>query len=280
VKSLSIFVTAFCAVAAFSQQLHNDNVVQLLSSAPELLIPAAGSTPGANGTFFKSDITLGNFADHSQAIRLTWLSQGASATYSTTITLGARSFIRSPDFVHDFLGQSGLGAILVTGVNGFGLDPTASLYVASRIWSPQPGTSGTTSQSLPAIPTSTINTTDAALFSLGGQGSSFRTNVGLVNIDPVNAQTFNIVFTQAIIPFSIPVTVPPMSMQQGVLSSNSSSFLPEILIQNGTPTATRSNLWVAYASTVDNLTGDAWSELAVPGAPNINPPGPIGKQGK
>jgi hypothetical protein len=247
-----------------------------MASAPELLIPAAGSTPGVNGTFFKSDITLGNFADRAQAVRLTWLPQGATATYSTTITLGARSFIRSSDFVHDYLGQSGLGAILVTGVNGFGADATASLYVASRIWSPQPGTSGTTSQSLPAIPTSTINTTDAALFSLGGEGS-FRINVGFVNLDPVNEQTLNIVFTQSPLPFAIPVKVPPMSMQQASLGSTM-FFSPEILITNGTDVATRSNLWIAYASTVDNVTGDAWSMLAVPGAPNINPPGPIGKQ--
>jgi hypothetical protein len=269
-KSSLLVITVFCATSAFSQ---------LSQSAPELLIPVAGSTPGANGMFFKSDITLGNFAERSQAIRLTWLPQGATATYSTTITLGARSFIRSADFVHDYLGQSGLGAILVTGVNGFGLDPTASLYVASRIWTPQPGTTGTTSQSLPAIPTSTINTTDAALFSLGGTGvgNGFRMNVGLVNLDPVNAQTLMIVFTQSPLPFAIPVTVAPMSMQQGTLGSTN-FFNPEVLITNGTPEATRSNLWVAYGSTVDNVTGDAWSQLAVPGAPNINPPGPIGKQ--
>lgn len=269
-KSLSIIAIAFCAATGFSQPV---------ASAPELLIPVAGSTPGANGTFFKSDITLGNFAQRAQMVRLTWLPQGATATYSTTITLNARSFIRSADFVHDYLGQSGLGAIIVTGVNGFGLDQTASLYVASRVWTPQPGTTGTTSQSLPAIPTSTINTTDAALFSLGGTGvgNGFRMNVGLVNLDPVNEQTLMIVFTQSPLPFAIPVTVPPMSMQQGTLGSTN-FFNPEILITNGTPVATRSNLWVAYGSTVDNVTGDAWSELAVPGAPNINPPGPIGKQ--
>lgn len=276
-KSLSMIVTTFWAIAAFSQPLQNNNVAQLLSSAPQLLIPVAGSTPGANGTFFKSDITLGNFAARPQTVRLQWLPQGVSSTFSTTIMLGALSFIRSDDFVHDHLGQSGLGAILVTGITSGGdVDPTASLYVASRIWSPQPGTGGTTSQTLPAIPTASINTPDAALFSLGGQGN-FRTNVGLVNIDPVNQQTFHIVFTQSPIPFFISVTVPPMSMQQGSLG-NSSFFGPEILIQNGTPAATRSNLWVAYGSTVDNITGDAWSELGVPGAPNINPPGPIGKE--
>ena len=126
-KSRSFTVIAFCATTAFAQ---------LATDAPELLIPVAGSTPGANGTFFKSDITLGNFADHSQAVRLTWLPQGATATSTTTITLVPHSFIRSDDFVHDYLSQSGVGAILVTGVTaGAGLDPAAQLYATSRIWS-------------------------------------------------------------------------------------------------------------------------------------------------
>ena len=269
VKSLSIVLVALCATSAFCQ---------LPQSAAELLIPAAGSTPGANGTFFKSDITVGNFADHGQAVRLTWLSQGATATYSTTINLNPHSFIRSDDFVHDFLGQSGLGAILITGINGFGLDSAAQLYATSRIWSPQPGTSGTTSQTLPAIATNTIDMPQrgGGIFAIGGHDGSFRSNVGFVNLDPVNTQTFNIVFTQSPIPVGIPVTVPPMSMQQGSIG-NSSFFFPELIVTNNTPQATRSNLWVAYASTIDNVTGDAWTTLAVPGAPNINPPGPIGK---
>ena len=92
VKTLSMIVTTFWAAVAFSQQLQNSNVVQLLSSAPQLLIPVAGSTPGANGTFFKSDITLGNFRPQSQAVRLQWLPQGVSSTFSTTITLGRHEF--------------------------------------------------------------------------------------------------------------------------------------------------------------------------------------------
>src|SRR2546430_7223572 len=92
-KSLSV-VFLLCATATFGQ------------SAPELLIPAAGSTPGANGTFFKSDIMLGNFAGRAQAVRLTWLPQGVAATYSTPITPGAARFIRSSDFVPHYLRPS------------------------------------------------------------------------------------------------------------------------------------------------------------------------------
>src|ERR1051326_931605 len=114
-KPLSIFAFLICSTA--------------FASAPELLIPAAGSTPGVNGTFFRSDITIGNFATHDQIVRLRWLPQGVSSTFSMTMTLRGRSGVRSEDFVTEILGQSGLGAILITGVTSSGgLDPTADLY--------------------------------------------------------------------------------------------------------------------------------------------------------
>jgi hypothetical protein len=273
-----VFIANFCAAAIFGQPLQNTSVVVPVSSAPQLLIPVAGSTPGANGTFFRSDITIGNFATHDQTVRLQWLPQGTSSTSSTTINLRALSGIRSEDFVRENLGQSGLGAILVTGITSSGdVDSTAALYVASRIWSPQPGTGGTTSQTLPTIPTTSINTPDAAVFSLGAQNGDYRANIGFVNVDPKNEQTFLLFFPLGPLPFVISVAVPPMSMRQVALGT-SRFFGFEFLIQNGTDSSRRSNLWVAYGSTVDNITGDAWSELAVPGAPNINPPGPIGKQ--
>ena len=146
-------------------------------------------------------------------------------------------------------------------------DSSALLFVSSRIWTPQPGTSGTTSQSLPAIPTNAINTQAAALFAVGGADnpSNYRQNVGIVNLDPTNAQTFLIALPTSIGPAqTTQVTVAPMSMQQIGVGSG----LPatqEVLIQNMTGGTTRSNAWVAYGSTVDNVTGDAWSELAVTG---------------
>src|SRR5437762_6563373 len=90
------------------------------ASAPQLLIPAAGSTPGVNGTFFRSDITIGNFATQEQIVRLQWLPQGVSSTFSKTMTLRGHSGLRSEDFVSEILGQAGLGAILITGVTDSG----------------------------------------------------------------------------------------------------------------------------------------------------------------
>jgi hypothetical protein len=246
-------------------------VVQPVGAASQVLIPAAGSTAGANGTFFRSDISIINLTTHDQNVVLQWLPQAGSggSNSSAIVTIPAFTGVRSSDFVSDFLHQTGLGSIIVTGATtGGGIDSTARLYVSSRIWSPQPGTSGTVSQSFPAIPLSTINTPAAALFAVSGADNpaNYRVNAGIVNVDPTNAQTFVITdMTHLPIPFQQTITLPPMTMQQ--VSLGTTSATAQISIQNATPSATRSNLWTAYSSTVDNVTGDAWSEIAVAGTP-------------
>jgi hypothetical protein len=267
----SIFIVAiFCASASFGAQAHNDSVVQPLGAAPQLLIPVAGSTPGANGTFFRSDIAIINFAPRDQRVKLQWVPRSGGAGSTSTIIIPLTSGIRSADFVAQYLNQSGLGSILVTGVQNDGVtsDLNAQLFVSMRVWTPQPGTSGTTSQSLPAIPMSAVNTQVAALFAVGGADNpaNYRVNVGIVNLDPANAQTFQIALPTSFGPQQPPfqLTIAPMSMQQIGIGSG----LPptqEVLIQNITPAATRSNSWISYGSSVDNITGDAWSELAVAG---------------
>ncbi|HSP16928.1 MAG TPA: hypothetical protein VLV78_19435 [Thermoanaerobaculia bacterium] len=262
-RRLLVIALFFIATASFA------GVVQPLGAAPQVLIPAAGSTAGANGTFFHSDISIINLATHDQAVLLQWLPQaGTGSNMTNTFTLPARSGIRSADFVHDYLNTTGLGSIIISGTTAGGdADATATLYVNSRIWTQQPNTNGTTSQSFPAIPLNTINTQVAALFAVGGPDNSanYRVNVGIVNVDPNNTQTFVVQVPQAGgNPQAFIVTVPPMSMQQLALGNNTQPST-QVNIQNATATATRSNLWTAYSSTVDNITGDAWSEMAVAG---------------
>jgi hypothetical protein len=243
-------------------------VVQPLGVGFQLLIPAAGSTPGLNGTFFRSDISILNLAAHDEVVNLQWLPQpGLSVPNPVLVTLKASTGIRSADFVRDYLNQTGLGAILVTAAlnpDGTGVDQTARLFVSSRIWTPQPGTNGTTSQDLPAIPASQLNTPAAAIFSMGGADDppSYRTNVGIVNLDPAHAQTFYIIHFVQDPAGPIVITLPPFSMQQVSLGT----IVPgeQIQIQNITQT-NKSNLWTAYGSTINNVTGDAWDELAVVG---------------
>ena len=267
-KSSLLIISIFIAATAFAGQPHADSVVLPLSAVSQLLIPVAGNTPGANGTFFHSDISLVNFSSHDQAVKLDWIPQSGATGATTTIMISAQSGIRSADFVANYLNQTGIGSIMVTGVTSGGVpDTSALLFASTRIWTPQPGTSGTTSQSLPAVPVSTVNTQIAALFGEGGADNpaGYRTNVGIVNLDPTNAQTYLIVLPSSSGGQTVggQITLQPMSMQQVSVGSGLAPT-QEILIQNITTTG-RSNTWLAYGSSVDNVTGDAWSELAVAG---------------
>lgn len=260
--AVAIFLVAVSASAT---------VILPVGAAPQVLIPAAGSTAGANGTFFQSDITLINLASHDQQVSMQWLPQGTTGAgiAPKVYTIPARTGVRSADFVRTYLSQVGLGAIIMKGVTNTGqLDTSALLYVSSRIWTPEPGTAGTSSQTFPVIPLDSVNTPAAALFSLGAivNPDKYRVNIGIVNVDPVNAQTFAIaVPTTSPAPPTIMITVQPMSMQQIPIDVGATSTgLPEVTITNMT-SAMRSNLWTAYGSTIDNITGDAWSELAVAG---------------
>lgn len=247
------------------------SVVQPIGAHYQLLIPAAGSNPGVNGTFFRSDITIINLTSRTQTVRLEWLSQGGQSNLTRYIDMAPSSGFRSADFATEILGTSGLGAIVVSAMTGQSgtVDPTGLLYVKSRVWTPQPGTAGTTSQSLPVIPVSTIDTPYASLFAVGGGPSpdtpaDYRVNIGIVNLDPVNAQSYSIYMPTPTLPIPVDVTVQPRSMIQISMGSDHSPDA-QYVVQNTTPASTRSNEWVAYHSTLNNITGDAWSELAVTG---------------
>jgi hypothetical protein len=253
--SLVLFLIAV-AVAAKAQ------MVAPRSSATAILIPAAGSVPGGNGTFFRSDLTLLNYRGSDQRVQLQWLPQGTpgSTVPPLFLTITALSGINSEDFVATILHQSGLGAIVITGVTSSGAtDPGAQLVATSRIWSPQPNaSSGTNSQQFNGIPLADIN---SSTLSIIGQrrDDRYRTNVGIVNLD-VNTQTFRIDSRGSTTTDTQQVDVPPQSMVQVSLIGANSTLPLQILVTN-VSTPARTTAFFTYGSTVDNVTGDAWSSF-------------------
>src|SRR5438128_1259925 len=128
-------------------------LIAAVPAAAQILIPAAGNLAGGNGTFFKSDITIFNDRSVDQKVLIQWLPQGGSPPQiSPIVTIKSFSGIISEDFVGNILSQTGLGAILLTPLKSDNtFDPNSALIVTSRIWTPQPGTTGTASQSFPAV---------------------------------------------------------------------------------------------------------------------------------
>jgi hypothetical protein len=248
-------------VFAFSVSVH----AQLTAPAPQILVPAAGSVAGLNGTFFRSDIAIYNYRQSSQNVVFQWLPQGQSglAETITQITISGLSGIISEDFVGSRLNRSGLGAIVITAVTQDGqVDPLGALFVTSRIWTPQAGNSqGTVSQTFPTVDTSRINSSNVAI--LGQRVSSqYRANIGIVNLS-TSEQTFEVLQNSddpTFAPVLQNVVVPPRSIQQVTLQNTRSAALQ---VRVRALTAIDPRQWVAYGSSIDNVTGDGWSSLGV-----------------
>lgn len=235
-----------------------------------LVVPAAGDLPGASGTHFRSDISISNLRNQLQLIRLTWLPRKGSGTpvFSRTISIPAHGVIASDNFVAEYLGEHGLGSIVIDAI-GSDVPPTVDaagrLYATSRIWTPQPGAEGTVSQSLPVQPLEQI-VHEHIRFTGHRVSPQFRTNLGIVNLLDDVAQRYRVTISgsvQTLDPVVLFVDVPPQSIEQLPIDWPEDPKLVvdvEVLPQTGGGVGT---LWTAYLSTVDNLTGDSWSTLGV-----------------
>jgi hypothetical protein len=218
------------------------------------LIPAAGSVQGNNGTFFKSDVTIANRRAAEQIISVLWFARGANngSASAQSFVIPANTTIIERDFVANRLGKSGLGAILVVGrTSGGAIDEDAVLDGFSRIWTPQPNSTGTVSQEFGAVE---LEDTLATSFGYGlRQDAGYRTNVGFVNIwSTPNTYTVNLVGTGGNTSFT--QTVQPFSMEQvPAPAGNWGDFYIRV-----SSASNNFNWWTAYAASTDNITGDGW----------------------
>lgn len=237
------------------------NVIESETGDSAFIIPAAGNTPGSNGTFFRSDVTIGNFNADPQNIGVGWLQTGKDNSHSplTYFTIPGNTVVAITDFVGQQLKVSGLGGLLIMSFDATGQVPDDAGFLDgfSRIWTPQPGSSGSVSQSFPAV--SLFDSfSDGTAFALGlRQDSTFRTNAGVVNLDST-AHTWTV--TSINTGKSIQMFVQPYSLSQTGVSADFGG-------QGGALSLTfdvsaGDFFWSAYASSVDNVTGDGWVSRA------------------
>lgn len=264
VANFVVVLLASLSVFADSPSLR-PNLVAPLSSTNKLLIPAAGSLQGGNGTFFKTDLTLTNFRNADQKVVMQWLPRGVSGNQipAEIVTIPRLSSFIAEDFVGEVLRKSGLGSILVTAIRADDSeDPEGQLHATSRIWTYQPNSQGTVSQTFPAIPMSGITTNRLTILGLR-QDSRYRTNVGVINLDPQALRDFAIhVYDGPVVLTQINIAeLPGMSMQQVSLpvSIINAGFLRiEVIALSQNPVRVP---FMAYGASVDNITGDSWSTL-------------------
>jgi hypothetical protein len=236
------------------------NVITSDGRDSAFLIPIAGNVAGANGTYFRSDVTISNYRSAKQNISIGWLAQGQNNNTSPLqrFTIPANTTAVLNDFVGTTLGKTGLGAIAVFADDSAGnVDVSGRLDGASRIWTLQPGVNGTVSQSFDAVSLlDSLGSLTAYVIGLK-QSSAFRTNVGVVNLDTVpHTWTIRSIATGVI----TTVTVQASSVSQVTLaagSTNGSGAVNVSMQSDGF-----GFWWSAYGTSVDNVTGDGWVERA------------------
>jgi hypothetical protein len=262
---LTLFLAAILSTSLFAQT--TNELVIPRAAAPRVIVPVAGNAQGANGTYYRSDISIINLRNASQRIQIYWFPLGTqgSATPIATITLPAQQGTLSDDadFVREFLNTTGLGGIEFVGVTDQGVpDPSALLHVTSRIWTPRPdGGAGTMSQTLPVIVGGQTETSSVkALFGLR-RSSQYRLNAGVMNPASTTQRFRFTVVVSGLVTDTFELDVPPRSIRQELVPGTAPGYV-QVLIED---IGGGAGEWQGWASSVDNQSGDAWSQIAVGG---------------
>ena len=249
--------------------IHPEGYVNPTGTSPEILSPITINTAGLGGTFYRTDYFLANFRSIDQEVLIGWIPAGVSGVGQPAqrFNLVANTIYSMPDFLaagSGKLNKSGVGSILVTGVlTGTNTaDPNAYVVGMSRVWTQQPGSTGTTSFASWSPPSDALHGDVQAVIVGLRQNADFRSNYGLVNLDPVNSRSWTVNFLSG--GATATVTLPPLSMQQLAVPSTIPTTSNGYLAIQATPASTPVTdfRWTFFATTADNVTGDPWISLA------------------
>jgi len=212
-----------------------------------LLIPAAAHVQGAHGTVWRTDAVLHNPTGREAVAELFLLEEGRDnrSAPGKVVTVPPRSSLALDDLVGGALARPGaVGAVLVAA--------DRALLATSRTYNDAP--SGTYGQFIPGLGSGALQAggTPVRLLQLT-RNAGYRTNVGLVNLADTS-RGFDLTFHGAdgAVVGSRSVTVPAEGFLQ--LEDPVGTDLPD-----GWATVTPSSgsgSYFAYASVVDNRTGD------------------------
>ncbi|GAC1398269.1 MAG: hypothetical protein NVSMB68_14060 [Thermoanaerobaculia bacterium] len=152
-------------------------LLPLSISAATLVIPVAGSTSGANGSVWKSEITFHNSSTHDLGLTLTY-HDGNGAGTSATLTVPARGTISRDDAVATLFSRTNSVGAIAIDVNDADANRVA---VTSRIFNAIGNAEF--GQDVPAIrSTDAVSAGEVAVISGPRTSSDFRFNAGLYTL--------------------------------------------------------------------------------------------------
>jgi hypothetical protein len=246
------------------QERIRSNAVSVENASPIITFLAAGSIPGQNGTFFKSDVMLMNFGPEQRALIL-WLERGvdgsSSPVYEITLPAGDTGTFTDtnlffPDFVTNELEEEGLGSVVIIAIDANDeIDSSARLTGMSRIWTNQPNATGTVSQPFPSVDPLYFGT-EAYIVGLR-HDESYRTNVGIMNLD-LEPHTFTLTIVGERKRETMQVTVKAASMEQVPFPAGDYG---NAHVYVKTDSGEVNYTWGTYGTSTDNITGDGWVSL-------------------
>lgn len=254
----ALLVLAF-AVSAFGATL-----------AADLTLPVWGRVALPELTY-TPELTITNHRDVRQTVLVDFISNlDLPFDNRVLFTLEPRQTIFvSTGMVSNFLGNlNGIGALRFRAIGtlaGLRLDEQGQLEVRASILALRGrfGFSGTSRQEVETVPSSEYTAREAVFVGVRHDGLLY-TNVGIVNMGG-RQEKFFVRFEY--LDEVIEVNVPPMSIRQFRLPGPGTagrwvSVVPEWATTTTEPA--RTSPWVAYTSSVDPRTGDAFSGVRVP----------------
>ncbi len=242
--------------------------------APDITIPVAGYLVLPNELTYRTELTLTNHRDAPQRVEIELIDGGSNSPLSEfTMQPRETKFLEHGGFNAGTSGRaSKIGAMRFraviyeySGLPELAIDPLGQLEVHAYIIAERGrfGSRGSSRQEMEGIPSSEYTAREAIFVGVRDEPPTY-TNVGVTNLHPTQTETFYVEFKYLA---PIAVVVPPLSSRMIRIPSpgyggRSVRVYPEWSITDGEPA--RTTPWVAYASTVDGHTGDAFSGMRVP----------------
>ena len=276
-----------CLLSGGQPWWHSDSLTQRCRFGPEprattavasagdvLLLAATAHVSGALGTDWRSDIELHTVSDRTAAmtIRLLRHRTDNSSAPQIDLSVAAGQSLRLADVLANEFDRDGQAALAISVTSGRVIATSRTFNLLSdgnTLGLPGGSTFG---QYIPALPVgqSTHTGEEARLIQLSHSSSSdggFRTNLGIVNTSPFDLDAdIELYDAGGALLGIVPVTLGAYGYRQvnQVFASVTSRDVSDgfAVVRSTTPDST----FFAYASVVDNLTGDpiAISAMRVP----------------
>lgn len=240
--------------------------------AAEVTLPVTGYLELSDDLIYRTELTLTNHRNVLQYVSLELVNEGhVQPIRGFALQPNETLFLADGGF-HRGGGRTNLVAAMriraVHELEALVSDSQGMIEANSFVVAEHPISRGATRQEVAGIPASEYHAEEAVFLGVGhSPGTGAYTNVGITNLHPTQTETFFVKFelhTEA-----VAVVVPPLSLRQIRISGPGNSgrslrITPAWAAGDGVPS--RTTPWVAYASTVDTHTGDAYSGMRAPAA--------------